>query len=52
MDFIHKLCINNVLDVDGVEYTIMDIKVIKTGKCFRDHYDNNYLFQLKNKKTK
>lgn len=49
MNQIHNLRINNFINIDSIDYEILNISVIKTGKCFRDHYGNNYLLTLKDK---
>ena len=51
MEIIHKLRINDTIFINDTIYTIININIIKTGKCFRDHYGNNYLFELKNEKN-
>ena len=47
MEQIHNLRIHNFININSIKYEIIDIHVIKTGKCFRDHYGNNYLLKLK-----
>ncbi len=49
MEQIHNLRIHNFININSIKYKIIDISVIKTGKCFRDHYGNNYLLKLKDK---
>ena len=51
MEIIHKLHINDTIFINDTIYTIININIIKMGKCFKDHYDNNYLFELKNEKN-
>ena len=51
MEQIHNLRIHNFININSIKYEIIDIQVIKTGKCFRDHYGNNYVFELKNEKN-
>lgn len=47
MEQIHNLRIHNFININSIKQEIIDIRVIKTGKCFRDHYGNNYLLKLK-----
>ena len=49
MEQIHNLRIHNFININSIKYEIIDIQVIKTGKCFRYHYGNNYLLKLKDK---
>ena len=50
MEEIHKLRIYNFININSIKYEIIDIQVTKTGKCFRDHYGNNYLLKLKDER--
>ena len=46
MDQINKLRVGSNVIFNGIEYKISNIQVVKTGKCFRNFYGNNYLFEL------
>jgi len=47
MEQIRNLRIHNFININSIKYEIIDIQVIKKGKCFREHYGNNYLLKLK-----
>lgn len=46
MEQINKLRINSDIIFNGIGYKISNIEVVKMGKCFRNFYGNNYLFEL------
>ena len=46
MEKIHKFRIGNFIKINFIKYKIIDISVIKMGKCFRDHYGNSFKFKL------
>ncbi len=49
MEKIHKLRVNDFIEVNDVKYIVVKIQVIKEGKCFRDHYGNTFLLKLQDK---
>ena len=48
MEQIHKLRVNDIIVINNIKYKIIDIQIKKMGKCFCDHYGNNYLITLLN----
>ena len=46
MEKIHNFRVGNFIKINFIKYKIIDISVIKNGKCFRDHYGNSLLFRL------
>lgn len=46
MEKIHDFRVGNFIKINFIKYKIVDISVIKMGKCFRDHYGNNLSFLL------
>ena len=48
METIHNLHVGNFVYIDSIKYKILNIKIIKYAKCFRDYYGNGYMFILSN----
>lgn len=46
MEKIHDFRAGNFIKINFIKYKIVNISVIKTGKCFRDHYGNSLSFLL------
>lgn len=46
MEKIHNFRVDDFIKINFIKYKIIDISVIKKGKCFRDHYGNSFTFKL------